>query len=397
MTIDIDVLIVGGGLVGGSLALALRDQPLKIGLVEALSTAERAASTSGDRALALSRGTVQQLKALGLWPEVAANSMAIRHIHVSDQGHFGKTRLKADDPGVEALGHVVVARVLEKVLDQQLAESQIQRFCPARVMSLKAGPDRALVALREGDNDVVVSARLVVAADGGTSTVRSLLGIQQEIHDYDQTAIVTDVHTEEDTRHTAFERFTPSGPLALLPLEAHRCSVVWTLGREDAEEVLRQGDKELTARLREAFGFWLGDLTLANPPVGFPLRLIQAESMVHQRVVLIGNAMHQIHPVAGQGFNLGLRDAAVLADRLLTQHRLGKDIGDPDFLHHYARARQEDLKTVIRFTDGLVKVFSNTFPPLVALRNLALVALDRLPPAKRLLTRRAMGYGIRLS
>jgi 2-octaprenyl-6-methoxyphenol hydroxylase len=119
--------------------------------------------------------------------------------------------------------------------------------------------------------------------------------------------------------------------------------------------------------------------------------------MVHQRVVLIGNAMHQIHPVAGQGFNLGLRDAAVLADRLLTQHRLGKDLGDPDFLHHYARARQEDLKTVIRFTDGLVKVFSNTFPPLVALRNLALVALDRLPPAKRLLTRRAMGYGIRLS
>ena len=394
MTTDFDLIIVGGGLVGGSLALALRGTPLKVAVIEAQTEAERAVAASGDRALALSRNTVQALRGLGVFAAVEAEAAAIRRIHVSDRGHFGKARLDAEDRGVDALGHVVVARGLEQSIAEAMAsEEAITAFQPARILSLKAGPERILVSLRCGDQDHVLSARLVVAADGGNSTVRSLLGIPQSVRDYQQTAVVTEVTTSKDHQGTAFERFTRSGPLAILPLGPKRCSVVWTLTSEDAAEVLREGDDEFVAQLQDAFGHWLGNLALSRKPQGFPLKLIRAEQMTDDRVVLIGNAMHTIHPVAGQGFNLGLRDAAVLAERIAARHRLGEDIGDAGFLSQYAAARKGDLATVIRFTDSLIRIFSNELPPLVALRNLALLTFDRLPFAKRLLARRAMGYG----
>jgi len=394
MTTDYDVLIVGGGLVGGSLALALKDSSLRIGLVEALSDADRQASPAGNRALALSRGTVQILDALGIWERVAADAMAIRHIHVSDRGHFGKTRLNARDRGAEALGHVAVARVLEDAIQEQLDSTSITRLCPARIMGIRSGLDSALVAIKHDGDQLNISARLVVAADGGNSTVRTLLGIEQKVRAYGQTAVVVEVNTSKDTNYMAFERFTLSGPLAFLPLERRKCSVVWTVTDEEAEDLLHQGESEFIASLQEAFGYWLGTISLANRPQGFPLKLVQAERMTDQRVVLIGNAMHQIHPVAGQGFNLGLRDAAVLAERIQIQNRLGEDLGDPLFLRHYAAAREADLNRVIRFTDSLVRIFSNEFPPLAWARNLALMSLDRIPAAKRLLSRHAMGYGI---
>ena len=396
MNYDYDLLIVGGGLVGGSLALALKDAPLRIGVVEAQTERERQASPAGDRALALARGTAQILDGLGAWPEVAPKAMAIRHIHVSDRGHFGKTRLHAADKGVDALGYVAVARALEDAIERGLSRLPAERLCPARIIGLKAGRDAVCVTLKRDGECLNLNARLVVAADGGNSTVRSLLGIEQEVRDYGQTAIVTEAYTEKDTAFTAYERFTSSGPLAFLPLERKKCSVVWTLGHEDAEDLLGQSEAEFTARLQEAFGYWFGKIQLAAPRQGFPLKLIRADRMVDERVVLIGNAMHQIHPVAGQGFNLGLRDAALLAERLLAQLAFGEDIGDPRFLSRYAEARSRDLASVIRFTDSLVRIFSNDFPPLALARNLALLALDRFPPAKRLLARHAMGYGVRL-
>jgi 2-octaprenyl-6-methoxyphenol hydroxylase len=394
MTPDFDLIIVGGGLVGGSLALALRGTPLKIAVIEAQTDAERAQAATGDRALALSRNTVQALRGLGVFEAVENQAAPIRRIHISDRGHFGKARLEAKDRGVDALGHVVVARGLEQSIAEAMAEEKaITAFQPARILSLKAGPESILVSLRSGSQDRVISARLVVAADGGNSTVRSLLSIPQAVKDYQQTAVVTEVTTSKDHQGTAFERFTRSGPLALLPLGPKRCSVVWTLNAEDAEDVLREGESEFVAQLQDAFGHWLGILTLARKPQGFPLKLIRAEQMTDDRVILIGNAMHTIHPVAGQGFNLGLRDAAVLAERIAARHRLGEDIGDAGFLAQYAAARKSDLATVIRFTDSLIRIFSNELPPLVALRNLALLTFDRLPFAKRLLARRAMGYG----
>jgi 2-octaprenyl-6-methoxyphenol hydroxylase len=396
MTYDYDLLIVGGGLVGGSLTLALKDAPLRIGVVEALSEAERQASPAGGRALALSRGSAQILDRLGVWPKVAPQAMAIRHIHVSDRGHFGKTRLHAADKGVDALGYVAVARVLEDAIEQGLDQLPATRLRPARVIGLKGGRDGICVTLKQNGECLNLTARLVVAADGGNSTVRSLLGIEQDVRDYGQTAIVTEVRTEKDTGFTAYERFTSSGPLAFLPLERKKCSVVWTLKHDDAAELLGQSEAEFTAHLQAAFGWWFGRIELAAPRQGFPLKLIRAEKMADERVVLIGNAMHQIHPVAGQGFNLGLRDAALLAERLLAQQAFGGDIGDRDFLDRYAEARRQDLANVVRFTDSLVRVFSNDFPPLALARTLALLALDRFPPAKRLLARHAMGYGVRL-
>lgn len=396
MNPDFDILIVGGGLVGGSLALALSHSSLRIGLVEAQTDAERQASPAGLRALALSRGTAQSLEQLGVWEAVASAAMPIRHIHVSDRGHFGKTRLHASEADVDALGHVVVARVLENAIQERVATAaNVTRLCPARILGLKSGPERMLVSLKQDGESLNVAARLCVAADGGQSTVRSLLGIEQEIRDYGQTAIVTEVRTEKPTDGTAYERFTLSGPLAFLPLERHKSSVVWTLSSEDAENLLQSGEQEFTASLQQAFGHWLGHLTLASRPQGHPLKLIKAGSMMDQRVILIGNAMHQIHPVAGQGFNLGLRDAAVLAERIEAQVRLCGDPGDSDFLDRYATARRKDLERVIRFTDGLVRVFSNGSAPLSLARNAALIVMDRIPAAKRLLCHHAMGYGAR--
>ena len=396
MDYDYDLLIVGGGLVGGSLALALQDAPLRIAVAEAQSETERAASPAGHRALALSRGTAQILGQLGVWDAVAPRAMTIKHIHVSDRGHFGKTRLHAADKGVDALGYVAVARVVEDAIQANLEQVPITQLCPARIIGLKAGAGGICVTLKQGEECLNLNARLVVAADGGSSTVRGLLGIEQDVRDYGQTAIVTEAGTELETRFTAYERFTASGPLAFLPLERKKCSVVCTLKDEDAAELLNQSEAEFTRSLQNAFGQWFGKIALASGRQGFPLKLIRAEKMVAERVVLIGNAMHQIHPVAGQGFNLGLRDAALLAERLRAQLGFGEDIGDPAFLARYAEARREDLARVIRFTDSLVRIFSNDFPPLALAMNLALLALDRLPPAKRLLARHAMGYGVRL-
>lgn len=396
MQYDYDLLIVGGGLVGGSLALALKNAPLRIGVVEALTAERRLTAASGERALALSRGTAQILEKLGVWGEVAGQAMPIRHIHVSDRGHFGKARLHAADQGVDALGYVALARVLESAVEHGLQGLDVDRLCPARIMGIQSGRDAVCVMLKRGEEDINLTARLVVAADGGNSTVRKLLGIEQEVRDYGQTAIVTEVRTEYDNQATAYERFTVNGPLAMLPLEKRKASVVWTLPPERAAEVLEWSDAEFIAQLQHEFGYWLGRIESASARQGFPLKLIRAEKMAAERVVLIGNAMHQLHPVAGQGFNLGCRDAAILARRLLDQLALRRDIGAHAFLEHYVLARAEDLGKVIRFTDSLVRIFSNDSPPVAFARNAALIVLDRLPAAKRILARHAMGYGIRL-
>ena len=396
MIYDFDLLIVGGGLVGGSLALALKDAPLRIGIIEAQTDEERLASPAGDRALALARGTAQILDRLNLWREVADAAMPIRHIHVSDRGGFGKTRIHAADRQVDALGHVLVARHLEDVIERKLAAGSAELIRPARIVGLQAGAEGICAALKRGDECLNLTARLLVAADGGNSTVRNLLEIERQVRDYGQTAIVTEVRTEKDTEYTAYERFTASGPLALLPLGRKRCSVVWTLKHEDAAELLGEPEDAFARHLQSAFGYWLGNIEPDAARQGFLLRLIRTEKMTDQRVVLIGNAMHQLHPVAGQGFNLGLRDAALLAEQLRTRLAFGEDIGAPEFLDRYAEIRRGDLDNVIRFTDGLVRLFSNDFPPLVLVRNAAMVALDCLPPAKRLLARYAMGYGVRI-
>jgi len=387
---EYDVLIVGGGLAGNCLALALQSSDLRVAIIEANTAAELHAAPAGDRALALASGTVAMLDVLGIWSTAKQYATAIKHIHISDQGHFGKTRLSAEKEQVEALGYVVTARDLESVVTGLVAESSIELISPARVMGIASDAEFAYVSLKQGDESFNLSAKLVVGADGGQSSVRKLLDIEQTITDYQQTAIVTTIKTELAHQHIAFERFTSSGPLALLPLKEDY-ALVWTRSTEDATSLVTDSEAEFIECLHQCFGYKLGQLSLSSPRRAFPLSLIRADKMFSGRAVIIGNAVHQLHPVAGQGFNLGLRDVVQLAEQVLNQAEKGEDIGSAELLSDYAALRKKDHDTVVHFTDGVVKLFSNQWLSLAAVRNLGLVTLDALPVAKKQLARYAMG------
>ncbi len=392
MPYDYDLIIVGGGLAGNGLALALKDSGLRIAIVEAQPPEQLRNSPAGDRALALAAGTVNVLEELGIWSGISAQAEAIKHIHISDRGHFGKVRLSAAKEHVAALGYVITARTIESHLAALVQQASITLLCPARVVGLMSSEHGVNVSLKHHNDSLNVSAKLLVGADGGNSTVRKLLNINQRTTDYGQTALVTTVKSSLANNNTAFERFTESGPLALLPLDKRHCSVVWTRSTEDAQALMLGSEADFLTQLQACFGYKLGELSLTAPRRAFPLALIRAESMLSGRAVIIGNAAHQLHPVAGQGFNLGLRDVMQLAQMLRQQHNIdNNDIGAADFLTHYAQLRQHDHDRVIGFTDSLVKIFSHDNLALAAARNFGLALLDHLPPAKALLAKHAMG------
>lgn len=393
---DYDLVIVGGGLAGNCLALALKDTGLKIAIVEAHTREQLHDSPAGDRALALAAGTVKMLEALGIWQGVSQAATAIKNIHISDQGHFGKTRLSAQKENVQALGYVITARDIETHVARLVAEADMELICPARLVGLMAGSDAVNISLKRGEEPLNISAKLLVGADGGNSSVRKLLEIPQHSTEYGQTALVTTVKSSLPHNNTAFERFTASGPLALLPVDTTHCAVVWTRTGEDAEALMSGSEADFLAELQQCFGYKLGELSLAAPRRAFPLSLIRAEKMIAARTVIIGNAVHQLHPVAGQGFNLGLRDVVQLAEMIITRHEAGQDIGAADFLMSYAESRRKDHDRTINFTDTVVRIFSNDWLALAAARNIGLAVLDHIPAAKALLTRHAMGLAGRL-
>jgi 2-octaprenyl-6-methoxyphenol hydroxylase len=388
---DYDLVIAGGGLAGNCLALALKNTGLRIAIVEANTREQLFNSPAGDRALALAAGTVMMLGALGIWQGISHAATAIKHIHISDRGHFGKTRLSAQKEQVDALGCVITARDIETYVANLVTEAGIDLISPARVVGLMSGDKEVCISLKQGNESLNVSASLLVGADGGLSSVRKLLDIAQHMTEYGQTALVTTVKSTISHKNTAFERFTASGPLALLPVAKNHCAVVWTRTSEDANALMLGSEADFLAELQQCFGFKLGELRLTAPRRTFPLSLIRAEKMVAGRAVIIGNAVHQLHPVAGQGFNLGLRDVVQLAEMLIKQHEQNKDIGAADFLKEYAVSRKKDHDRTIGFTDAVVKIFSNEWLALVAARNIGLTLLDHLPAAKTLLTRHAMG------
>ncbi|MDO9423727.1 MAG: 2-octaprenyl-6-methoxyphenyl hydroxylase [Methylobacter sp.] len=393
---DYDLLIVGGGLAGNCLALALKNTGLKIAIVEASSREQLHDSAAGDRALALAAGTVKMLEALGIWQSISQAATAIKNIHISDQGHFGKVRLSAQQENVAALGYVITARDIETHVAKLVNAENIELICPARLVGLMAGNNAVNVSLKRGDEALNVSARLLVGADGGNSSVRKLLEIAQHITEYGQTALVTTVRSSLPHNNTAFERFTASGPLALLPVNCDHCAVVWTRTTEDADALMSCSEADFLAELQQCFGYKLGKFSLVAPRRAFPLSLIRAEKMLANRTAIIGNAVHQLHPVAGQGFNLGLRDVVQLAEMIINRHQANQDIGTTEFLTAYAQSRQKDHARTIGFTDTLVRIFSNDWLALAAARNVGLAILDHIPAAKTLLTRHAMGLAGRL-
>jgi 2-octaprenyl-6-methoxyphenol hydroxylase len=397
MKIDFDILIIGGGLVGASLACALRASSLRIGVIEAVPLAASAQPSYDDRTLALAYGSKKVFEGMGVWNELAPEATSIERIHISDRGHFGVTRLSATEAGLPALGYVVANRALGVVLMQALqAAKNIEWLCPAEMHEIRLDPDAASVTVRHNNANKTLTARLVIAADGAQSAVRAALGIEAERTEYCQSAIVSTVTAGEPHGNTAYERFTDTGPLALLPLRKNECAVVWSAKEAEVQTILGWSDAEFLSRLQDRFGDRLGTFTRPGKRAAYPLALTRVKEHVRQRFALIGNAAHTVHPVAGQGFNLGLRDVASIAEILTDAVHGGEDIGKLAVLRRYADWRQRDNQITAGFTNGLIRIFSNNAFPLTFLRNSGLLAVDLLPGVKRGFVRVTSGLSGRL-
>jgi len=317
---------------------------------------------------------------------MAPEAAAIRAIHVSDAGRFGFARLNAAEQGIEAFGYVISNRVIGAALWEKLRQAtDLLLRMPARPEQVQI--DAAGVTFTVAAEPV--SARLIVAADGAHSVVRTAAGIEADVENYDQVAIVANVAADRPHDGTAYERFTRSGPLAVLPLHDGSYGVIWACSPEHSREVLSFDDATYLRELQERFGWRAGRFVRAGTRASYPLQLTRAAATVAPRTVLIGNAAQALHPVAGQGFNLGLRDAAMLAEVLAQAHG---DVGSPELLHGFAAWRAGDRSGVVRFTDGLVKLFGDTRPGVGLLRNLGLLLFDLSPPAKSALARVSAGF-----
>jgi 2-octaprenyl-6-methoxyphenol hydroxylase len=390
----VDVAIVGGGMVGASLALGLRGLGVTVLLVEGVAPGASAQPSFDDRTTALGNASRRIFASLGVWSDIAPRAAGIRTIHVSDAGRLGFARLRAQEQGIEAFGYVVANRVIGAALWQQLSASQdIVLRMPAKAERIEITADGAqLTIVTDTGGQEIVEARLVVAADGAQSGVRTAAAIDAAVEDYDQVAIVANVAADRPHDGTAYERFTPSGPLAVLPLYDGSYGVIWSCSPADAAGVLSLTDDSYLRELQARFGWRAGKFVRVGRRASYPLRLTRAAATTATRAVLIGNAAQALHPVAGQGFNLGLRDAAMLAE-VIANAPAGVDVGAPDLLHRFSDWRAADRTGVVKFTDGLVKLFGDRRPGLGILRNLGLLMFDLAPPAKSALARVSAGFG----
>ena len=384
--LDYELIIVGGGMVGASLAIALKNSPLRIAIIEAIPAKATQQPSYDDRGIALSYGSQRIFEGLGLWASLKTHSTAIKHIHVSDRGHFGVPRLSAKQEHVPALGQVITARDMGQIFNPAINDqNNLDVISPASVVALQQFEDHVEVELNDQRK---LKAKLLVAADGGQSTIRQLLKLGAVEHDYQQTAVTANITAERPHENWAYERFTDTGPIALLPMTDNRCSLVWTVKSGDDARLLALSDHDFLTQLQDRFGYRLGKLIQVGQRHSYPLNLIHADQPVQQRVVLIGNAAHSLHPIAGQGFNLGLRDVAVLADLLASADN---DCGDARLLLDYKQWRLNDQDNVISTTSNLVTLFSNSSPLLGHLRGASLSLLEAVPPVKHWLAKKSMG------
>ncbi|HEX4049981.1 MAG TPA: 2-octaprenyl-6-methoxyphenyl hydroxylase [Steroidobacteraceae bacterium] len=399
-SLSCDVAIVGGGMVGASLALALAATPLSVIMIEAVppdppvspAGGEGAAPPSfDDRTTALGNGARRIFQTLGVWEQIATQAAPIRQIHVSDAGRFGFARLAAEEHGLAAFGYTVANRHLGQVLWGALrARARVQLLAPARVRGAQLSEAQALLTIDGARADPqMLRARLVVAADGAHSLVKQAAAIASRVSDYRQVAVVSVVRTDSPAAGVAFERFTTTGPLALLPRFDRSYGLIWTLPPEAAAEHLSCAPDEFCRRLQRRFGWRAGRILSVGTRASYPLALVHAGSSVGMRVALIGNAAQALHPIAAQGFNLGLRDAAVLAELLGS----ADDPGASSLLDRYAQRRAADRRGMIGFTDQLVRVFGERSALIGAARDLALLLFDLSPPAKQALSRLSWGFG----
>lgn len=425
-----DIIISGGGLSGSLMALSLADltKPdgslLSIAIVEANEPNANASTENealqgvttplfDDRVLALSHASAEYLKSVNVWQHLTSDACAIKKIDISDRGHYGKARIDANSHNVSALGYVIaMAKIGEGQLKALVSKSNVQWFTPESITEIDWQADPTFlpqensastdelknslieVSLKSGK---VLQTQLLLACDGANSPCRMLANIEASKSDYHQLALIANVATEKAHNNKAFERFTEYGPIAMLPLTAlnntpHRCSLVWTMSAEQSEKLRTLTDDEFCNQLEVAFGSWLGKVKQVGKRDVYPLSLLQAKQQTYHRMALIGNASHTIHPIAGQGFNLGLRDVQLMASLIEKQLLTQSDIGSFALLNEYSIQRTQDQKQIISLTDSLVTLFSNNLPPLIAGRNTGLKVMNYFQPFKKALVNKLMGY-----
>jgi 2-octaprenyl-6-methoxyphenol hydroxylase len=397
-----DLVVVGAGMVGASFCCALenllRESPISVLVIEAIAPNNGLAKQSSfdARSTALSFGSRKIFEEFAVWQELGAAVSAIDEIQVSDRGRLGAVSLSAQEQKVDAFGYVVENKRLGEVLNARLLGSdKINLLSPAAVSSIKATEGGMQLRLQHGDSDAIVDTSLVVLADGGKSPVCGQLGISQSIERYDQHALIANIVFEKPHNNIAYERFTDTGPLAILPLQAidgtNRGSLVWTLSVEQAAEFREMYEEQLLSLLQERFGFKLGKITNIGERFVYPLSLSLAKEQVRPGLALLGNVAHTLHPVAGQGLNLALRDARVLVDVLGKAMQQEAALGDMSMLSEYVARQEADQALTTQFTHNITKLFSSNNDAKVWLRKFGLLAIELSPRVRHSLAERAMG------
>jgi 2-octaprenyl-6-methoxyphenol hydroxylase len=390
VTQQVELLIAGGGLIGLLLGIACAGAGLGVAIVDRQEPGTMLGEGFDGRSSAIAYGSRRVLDALGLWPEVAADAEPILEIRVADNDsplflHYDHRDL---DPGTP-LGYIVENRVLRRIMFERIRSLEsLSLLAPLEVAAVATSSLAAVATLSDGRT---IAARLTAAADGQESRLRRAAGIRTVGWRYPQTGIVTTVRHERPHSGIAIEHFLPAGPFAILPMTGNRSSIVWTERAELAARLAALSDAAFAAEITARFGDFLGAVEPIGPCWTYPLALMVAESYVAERLALVGEAAHVIHPIAGQGLNLGIRDIAALAELVIDRRRLGLDIGDSDLLGRYQQWRRLDTIALAAVTDGLNRLFSNQLAPLRLARDLGLATVHRLPPLKRLLMRDAMG------
>jgi 2-octaprenyl-6-methoxyphenol hydroxylase len=394
MSEDAELLVAGGGLIGLTLAVACAGAGLGVALVDRLDLSATLDERFDGRTSAIAYGSKLVLDGIGVWPLVAREVEPIREIRVADDDsplflHYDHRDLVSPDRDPPPLGYIVENRVLRRALLVRAgALPSLRLLTPRSVARVEPNAAGAVATLGDG---ATIHATLVAAADGKDSPLRRAAGIRAIEWRYDQIGIVTTVAHERPHAGIAIEHFLPAGPFAILPMTGNRSSIVWTEAAGLAPHLLALPDPEFAAELAARFGDFLGHVEPVGPRWSYPLALMQAERYTAPRLALIGEAAHVIHPIAGQGLNIGIRDVAALAELVVDARRLGLDIGDALLLERYQRWRRADAVVLAAATDGLNRLFSNTVPALKLARDLGLAAVNRVPPLKRLFMRHAMG------
>ena len=378
---DYDAAIVGGGIVGATLACALKDSGLSVVLIEAQPQSAQVKAQAYN--LSLLSGRIFQ--GIGVWEKILPQITTYQQIRLSDADHGGIVQFHPSDLGTDALGYIGEHRILLTALYECLAESgNLSLLCPVEVVEVDYQASGVEINLKEKSETRTIRTRLVVAADGARSPIRTAAGINTRGWQYWQSCVTARIKTEKPHNNTAFERFWPSGPMGVLPLSDHRCQVVWTAPHEEAKALQELDEKAFLALLEERTGKLLGHLELESSRVVFPVQLMQSDRYTQSRLALIGDAAHCCHPVGGQGLNMGIRDAAALAQVLQDAAQQGEDIGNVKVLKRYERWRKLENWAILGFTDILDRMFSNNWLPVVTVRRFGLWMLKTIHPLKSL-------------